>query len=507
LKPAGVIAVKRNKAVTGVVFVLALLLVLIIILFSRMLSFTSEQLPVTPVKPQAIPESAVKRLSQSVQIQTISALSDTAQRVQNFQRFHTFLAQSFPRVHAELEIARVNDFGLVFKWQGSDASLKPALLLSHQDVVPIEPGTEFDWLYPPFAGEVAEGYLWGRGAWDDKSTLMASLEALEMLLTAGAQPVRSLMLAFGHDEEVGGERGAAAIAELFRQQDLVFDYILDEGAVIGVGLIPGVEQPVAMVATSEKGYLTLRLTTEGQGGHSSVPPAITAVGRLARAVTRLQEQPLPAKLTQPVRDMLEALGPHMPWSKRLALSNLWLFEPLLVSQMAGSRSTQAHVRTTTAPTMLTAGVKENVLPQSASAIVNFRILPGQTRQQVIRQVENVIADDAVQVEENGSISSEPSAVSGKKSNAFKTLVRSIRQVNPDVLVSPVLLFGATDSRHFGGLSENIYRFTPIRITGKDFKRIHGTNERIAVSDYKNAIRFYYQLITNTVIRPMPLTDG
>jgi len=498
---------KRNKVVSGIVFILALLLALFIVLLFKMLSFTPEQQTVAAVKPQVVSEHAIKRLSQAVQIQTISALSDAAQREQKFRHFHTFLAQSFPHVHAELEITRVNEFGLVFKWPGSDASLKPVLLLSHQDVVPVEPGTEKDWQYPPFAGKVVDGYLWGRGAWDDKSTLMASLEALEMLLASGAKPARSLLLSFGHDEEVGGEKGAAAIAERFRQQGLSFEFILDEGGVIGIDLVPGIEKPVAMVATAEKGYLTLRLTTEGQGGHSSVPPAITAVGRLAMAVTRLQEQPLAAKLTQPVRDMFEALGPYMPWKKRLALSNLWLFEPLLVAQMAGSRSTRAHVRTTTAPTMLTAGVKENVLPQTASAIVNFRILPGQSRQQVVQQVEAIIADDAVQVEEAGSISSEPSAVSSKDSTAFKVLVRTILQVNPDVLASPALLFGATDSRHFGGLSENIYRYTPIRITGEDFKRIHGTNERIAVSDYENAIRFYFQLITNTVINPMPSTDG
>lgn len=498
---------RRNKVVSGIVFVLALLLVLVIVLLSRMFNFTPDQQTVASVKPQVISGNAINRLSQAVQIQTISALSDVAQRDQNFQQFHAFLVQSFPRVYAQLEITAVNDFGLVFKWPGSDASLKPVLLLSHQDVVPVEPGTEQDWQYPPFSGEVAEGYLWGRGAWDDKSTLMASLEALEMLLATGAKPVRTLMLAFGHDEEVGGEEGAAAIAELFKRQGLVFEYILDEGGVIGVGLVPGVEPPVAMVATAEKGYLTLRLITEGQGGHSSVPPAVTAVGRLARAVTRLQEQPLPAKLTQPVRDMLEVLGPHMPWSKRIALSNLWLFEPLLVSQMADSRSTQAHVRTTTAPTMLAAGVKENVLPQTASATVNFRILPGQSRQQVMQQVASIIDDDAVQVVEAGSISSEPSAVSSKDSVSFKSLSRAIRQVNSDVLVSPALLFGATDSRHFGGLSDNIYRYTPIRIGGKDFKRIHGTNERIAVRDYENAIRFYFQLITNTVVSAAPATDG
>ena len=495
-----------NRIVSGLAMGLFFTLILAVVLVVRTLGFLPALTEVSEVPQQHIPAAALTRLSQAVQIQTISALTDDKSRRQYFQQFHDFLARSFPRVSAELSLTFVNDAQL-YRWQGSNASLKPILLLSHQDVVPVEPGTEQDWQYPPFAGVIADGYVWGRGAWDDKSTLMASLEALEMLLAAGKKPTRTLMLAFGHDEEIGGEMGAAAIAQQFRQQGLEFEFILDEGAVIGMGLVPGVSQPVAMIATAEKGYLTLRLTTEGQGGHSSVPPEVTAVGRLAKAVARLQDEPLPAKLTEPVRDMFEVLGPNMPWSKRLVLSNLWLFEPLLVSQMAGSRGTQAHVRTTTAPTMLAAGVKENVLPQTASAIVNFRVLPGQSSQQVIQQVEDIIADNLVLLEEVGSISSEPSPISNRNSAAFKALALAIRQVNADLLVTPSLLFGATDSRHFTALSDNVFRFTPIRVSGQDFSRLHGTNERIAVVDYENAIRFYVQLITNTVVNPISSTDG
>jgi len=490
-----------------VLVILVATLLLAAVLFVRTLSFSPPQSVVGANSPAQISPEAITRLSQAVQIQTISALADEKLRQQNFQQFHAFLAQSFPRVHAELNLTFINEQALLYRWQGSNSFLKPVLLLSHQDVVPIEPGTEKDWYHPPFAGNISDGFVWGRGSWDDKSTLMASLEALEMLLAAGARPERTLMLAFGHDEEVGGEQGAATIAAQLRQQGLQFEFILDEGAVIGMGLVPGVDQPVAMVATAEKGYLTLRLTTEGQGGHSSVPPTITAVGRLAAAVSRLQDEPLPARLTQPVREMFETLGPYMPWSKRLVLSNLWLFEPILVSQMASSRSTQAYVRTTTAPTMLVAGIKENVLPQTASAIVNFRLLPGQTRQGVIQQVRKIIADGNVQVVEAGSISSEPSPVSNRNSGAFAALELAIKQVNPDALVSPSLLFGATDSRYFGELSDNVFRFTPIRITGKDFKRLHGTNERIAITDYENAIRFYYQLMSNTVINASTNSNG
>lgn len=480
---------------------LVLVLVLLAILVVKTLTFSSHLEQVEPVAEISLDEESVDRLSKAVQIPTLSSLQDMRQRDGNLLSFHAFLRQSFPRVHESISLTLINEFALLYEWPGSDASLKPALLLSHQDVVPIEPGTEADWLYPPFSGEQAEGYVWGRGAWDDKSTLMASLEALELLLAAGEKPKRTLVLAFGHDEEVGGEEGAAAIAQYLEQQGKEFAFVLDEGAVIGMGLVPGVEQPVALIATAEKGYLTLKLTTQGQGGHSSVPPAVTAVGRLAQAVSRLQAQPLPPKLTQPVIDMFTALGPQLSFEKRFWLANLWLFEPMVVSKMADSRSTQAHVRTTTAPTMLAAGVKENVLPQTAEAIVNFRLLPGQSRDSVMETVRRIINDDQVTVSEAGAISSEPSPVSNSNSYGYRQLAKAIRQVNPDVLVAPALLFGATDSRYYTGLSDQVFRFTPIRIAPDDLKRIHGTNERIAIDDYKNAIRFYHQLIMNVVINP------
>lgn len=481
---------------------LAMLAVLVV----NTLTFSLPGRPVEAVPELPLADEAVNRLSRAVQIPTVSARVGMHHRDANFVKFHAFLRESFPKVHKRLSLTPINEFGLLYEWPGSDVSLKPVLLLSHQDVVPIEPGTESDWQYPPFSGEQAEGYVWGRGAWDDKSTLMASLEALEMLLAAGESPKRTLMLAFGHDEEVGGEQGAAAIAQYLQQQEKELAFVLDEGAVIGMGLVPGVEQPVALIATAEKGYLTLKLTTKGQGGHSSVPPAVTAVGRLAKAISRLQDHPLPASLTQPVIDMFTALGPQLPFEKRFWLANLWLFESLVVSKMAGNRSMHSHVRTTTAPTMLMAGVKENVLPQTAEAIVNFRLLPGQSRDNVIKEVRNIINDDQVVISEAGAISSEPSPVSSSNSYGYRQLEKAIRQVNPDVLVAPSLLFGATDSRYYTGLSKQVFRFTPIRVVAKDFGRLHGTNERIAIVDYKNAIRFYYQLILNTVINPEQVAD-
>lgn len=477
----------------------AVLVVLLTVIGYRTLSFVPVDIEVDAAVDISLDETAADRLAEAIRYRTISAETDEERRNDAFKSFHVFLAQQFPLTHNALVRETVNDYGLLYTWAGSDADLKPLLLLSHQDVVPIEPGTEKDWHYAPFSGEIADGYIWGRGAWDDKSTLMASLEAVEMLLRQGVQPQRTIMLAFGHDEETGGDLGAVAIAAELDKRGLEFEFILDEGATIAKGIIQGISDAVAMVGIAEKGYLTIELTARGSGGHSSAPPNITAVGKLAQAVHRLQQQPLPAALNQPVRAMFEVLGPHMSWDKRLVLANLWLFEPLMVHRLASQRSTNPYVRTTTAPTMLQAGVKENVLPQAAQATVNFRIVPGQTRAEVISQVKQIINDDEVEVRQAGAIGSEPSQVSNPESFAFQQIRKSILQVMPDLLVSPALLFGATDSRHYSELSDQIFRFTPISMGPEDVKRIHGTNERISIVDYENAIRFYYQLISNTAL--------
>lgn len=488
---------KRGVLVTILLF---LLLLLLGVLIARTVFFTVQKNPIEAPTEISVPEQAVDRLSQAIRFATISDLPETLHRA-DFLAFHRFLRESFPLLHASLDLTPVNDLGLLYCWKGANPNLKPVLLIAHQDVVPVEEGTEHNWNHLPFSGEVADGYIWGRGTWDDKSALMASLEAVEMLLREGKRPERALYLALGQDEEVGGTQGGEAMAQLLQEQGVEFEFVLDEGGVIGLGLIPGVEEPVALVATAEKGYLTLRLTAKAAGGHSSMPAQVTAIGRLSRAIDRLQGNPFSARMTEPVRDMLMTVGPHMVWKNRLLLANLWLFEPLALKILAGGDKTQAHVRTTVAPTMLEAGTKENILPQSATAIINLRLLPGDSIAGVISQVKRTINDDLVELEELVHFSHEPSEISHQSAYGFQAVKKAIQQVERGMLVSPLLLFGATDSRHYAGLTDTILRYTPIRIANSDMSRIHGTNERIAIKDYQNGIRFYYQLITNTVVKP------
>ena len=473
-------------------------LILVVVVLIRTFQFESKVEPVAPVAPIALREGSVARLAEAVQIPTISSLLKQPQGEQPFLAFQRFLASQFPLVHQHLDKETINDYSLLYTWQGKQPELKPILLLSHIDVVPVEPGTEYDWQQPAFAGVIDGGYVWGRGVWDDKSTLMASLEAVELMLAAGVQPQRTLMLAFGHDEEIGGQQGAVATAALLEGRGVEFEFVLDEGANISEGRF-GVAEPVALVSVAEKGYLTLELTAAGPGGHSSVPPAMTAVGRLSRAVDKLQNQPLEAAMNAPTIAMFEALGADLPFVPRMLWANRWLFEPVIINEMVKDKLTAALVRTTTAPTMLSAGVKENVLPQSAQATVNFRLAPGDSSADVLARVQQIIDDDQVEVVIAGDIHSEPSTVATTESYGYQQISLAARQVVPDLKVVPFLLFGATDSRHYQAVSKAIYKFSAIQLAAGEDSNIHGTNERIPVAGYEGLIRFYYQLLDNAVV--------
>lgn len=443
-------------------------------------------------------DAAVERFAAAIRIPTVSH-QDPAQDDRNaFLALHRHLERSFPAMHAVLRRELVNDLGLVYTWPGRDAAKPPVVLMAHQDVVPVEPGTESNWEQPPFSGAVAGGFVWGRGALDTKGKLLALCEAIDRLAAEGFQPERTIYLVSGQDEEVGGQRGGKAIAKRFEARGARFDWVLDEGGVIGEGLLPGVARPVALIGIAEKGYLTLALSVSAEGGHSSIPPPHTAIGILAAAIERLEAQPLPASLGPATRQLLAAIGPEMALPLRIAVGNADLLEPLLLHTLSATPRGNAAVRTTTAVTMLRAGVKENALPGTARAVVNFRILPGDTIAKVTEFVRRVIDDARVDVRPlEGSSADEPSPESRTDSPAFALLARTIRASYPDVVIAPNLVLGGTDARYFRPLSDNVYRFGPDRYAPDDLKRPHGSNERASVRDYLASIGFYVRLIRAT----------
>jgi carboxypeptidase PM20D1 len=466
------------------------------VLLVRTLRLESRQIEVEPVTGVSVDAGSVaEHLAGVVRFRTISYQDSALFEGDEFLRFHAYLEDIFPGVHSALSREIVGDYSLLYRWDGADTSLRPLLLMAHIDVVPVEPGTESDWTYPAFDGRVAEGYVWGRGALDDKSCLITILEAVEALLQQGFQPRRSVYLAFGHDEEVGGRQGAARIAELLASRGVELEFVLDEGGVIA-DMVPGIDSLVALLGLAEKGFLSLELSVRMEGGHSSMAPMQTAVGVISTAVHRLETHPVPGGIRGATAAMVDYLGPEMPFLGRLFIANRWLFGKLVERQFAASPEGNAMVRTTTAPTTFQAGVKENVLPSSARAVVNFRVLPGDSTAGVIEHVRRTVADPRVEITTLG-FRSEPSPMSDVESPSFRFLERTIRQVLPGVIVAPSLVIGGTDSRYFVGLAEDVYRFMPFTVGADDLKRVHGTNERIPVDGCADMVRFYVQLLRNS----------
>ena len=475
----------------------ALLLILLAIIAVKTTTFKSKQLNVDYKAAYPIDIDAVAgRLAGAIQCPTVSSLDESQVDFEQLAHFREYLSGSFPLVHSSLDKQFINKHGLLYTWKGSDPALKPILLLAHQDVVPV---SEDGWTHPPFSGAIADGHIWGRGTLDDKGSLLGMLEAVEYLLRDGFKPARSIYMAFGFDEEVGGREGAAKTAEFLKSQGLQFEYVIDEGGAAVQGLVPGIASWVALVGTAEKGYISLELSAEDPGGHAAQPPRRTAVGIVATAVAKLQKQPFPARLTGPAAALFEYLGPEMPFPNKMIFANLWLFRSIVQGKLAAKPGTDASIRTTTAPTMFRGSAQDNILPMLATAVINFRILPGDTTAGVIERVTAVIADPRVKVTPIMKNIFEPSPASPIISWSFGIINKTIREALPATLVAPNLVLTRTDCTYFTGLSACCYRFVPQRIPGDELVSIHGVNERISIDSYREMINFYIRLMQNSCV--------
>lgn len=474
--------------------VLSVFLILAGVVVGRALLLTPEEGEIPPAVEVQVREGAVERFAGSLRFPTISHGDPGLFQAEPFLAFRTYLEETFPGVHNHLTLETVGEYSLLYTWQGSNPTLDPMVLMAHSDVVPVEPGTEAEWSYPPFAGRVVEEEVWGRGAMDDKASLLGILESAETLVERGFRPRRTLIFAFGHDEEIGGLAGARAMADLLRERGIRPAFVLDEGMAIVEGTLPGVEGPVALIGLAEKGYISIRLSVEVQGGHSSTPPAATAVGLISGAVSRLEENPMPSRLEGPSRMLLETVAPDMPFGMRLVMANLWLFEGTVSRLMIQSPETAAAVRTTTAPTLLRAGVKDNILPRQAFAVVNFRILPGDTSEDVLDHARTVVGDSRVKIDIYQGPPTEPSPVSSVDGLGYREVRAAVMEVFPGTAVAPFLTLGGTDSKHFVEVAEDVYRFAPLRYRPELAGGVHGMDERMPVGDYLDMVRFYTRLM-------------
>ncbi len=430
-------------------------------------------------------EQIAERIAGAIRFETVSHENAADFDPESFLGLSAYLADLYPRVHSQLELERVNGYTQLFKWPGSDPDLAPALFMAHLDVVPVEGAAVAEWTHPPFSGVIEDGYVWGRGALDVKTGAILWLEAIETLLAEGFTPRRTIYLSLGHDEEIGGVEGAAAVAQLFRDRAIHPAFLFDEGGFIldGYRLLP--DATTALVVTAEKAYFTVQLTARGVSGHSSMPPRSTAIGKLARAIHRVEENPMPARLIAPVREMFEAAGPHLPFGERIVFQNLWLTSGLVKRRLLADRVSGPLVRTTFATTLISGGVKDNVIPELAQATINVRRLPGDTPEDVLEHLRRVIDDPEIEIEgTNWGEGAAPASVDGP---AFALAAEAIGEVLPDAIVIPGLVPGATDSRHFAGIVDEILRFIPQRADMELIGGAHGRDERAEIEHLADSV--------------------
>ncbi|MBU3023769.1 M20 family peptidase [Aestuariibacter sp. A3R04] len=469
------------------------LVILTGVLVVNTLRFTPVEVIPQPVETTAITpdgNALAQQLSEAITYKTISFEDGNKDNYAAFSAFTQWLEDTYPRVFNNLILHRINEHTLLLQWKGTTGDA-PVLLSAHYDVVPVNPGTEKDWTHPPFAGVIDDGMIWGRGALDDKSAVIAIMASATALLEQGFTPKRDVFFAFTHDEELGSDLGAQSVVKWFEQRNIALAWSLDEGSFVLKDILPGMDKDIASINVAEKGFLTVKLTASGEGGHSSMPPQDTAVSILASAILKVKDAPLPGGLDGVSQDMYSNIARHMDFGKRMMFANLWLFKPLLNIVLDDSTSGNAMLRTTTAPTMLSGSVKSNVLPATATAVINFRLHPRDTPERVVQWVVNAIDDPRVTVETTEAFPA--SSVAPSDNQSFADLASSTQLVFPNAIVTPGLTIAATDSR-FYAKTTNAYRFNPMVITNDDLNGFHGTNEKISIENMVSAVKFYTSLI-------------
>ncbi len=468
---------------------LGALLLFVAVLVIRTLRFRPGKTEViTPSAVSLDRDKVVADMADMVRCRTVSYRDHALEDAAEFDKFRRLLKERFPRIHTAATLQEIGRNGLLYHLPGVSAD-NPTVLMAHYDVVPVE---EAYWTHPPFGGRVVDGVMWGRGTLDTKSTLCGAMEALEHLLGEGYKPQNDLYLSFSGEEEIDGD-SCPAIVTYLEQQGIKPALVLDEGGAVVEKVFPGVEGRCALIGIAEKGGLNLEFSIEASGGHASTPPVHTLLGRLSRAVTRIEDNPFPYHLTPPVRQMFDTLGRHSNFLYRLIFANLWCFAPVLdlICRLSGGEL-NAMMRTTVATTRMQGSDAYNVLPGRATFATNIRLMSGDTIDSAIAYLKKVIKDEDVQVRVVNGMN--PSIFSDTDNPQWHTLCRAVRETWPEALVSPYLMMACSDSRHYCRITDRVYRFSAMFMPKELRGLVHNHDERIPVDTLVQTAEFYVRLL-------------
>ena len=469
---------------------LGLLAFLFAILLLRTLTFRPKPLsPIERTEHDLDSEAAIEALSALVRCRTVSRRDPLLEEDAEFSRLISLLGELYPHVHAACQCLRFRGRGLLLRLAGREPG-EATVLMAHYDVVPAE---EEGWLYPPFEAVREGGRIFGRGTLDTKATLNAILFSADTLLGAGFRPCHDVYFAFSGSEEISG-CGMPEIVSYFEKEGIKIGLVLDEGGAVVEGAFPGVSCPTAMIGTAEKGFLDLEYRVTSRGGHASAPKRHTPVTRLASACARVAAHPARARISPPVAEMLTTLGPYASFPYRLLFANLWLFKPLLflLGRLRGGEL-DALFRTTVAFTQMAGSEASNVLPSEATMVSNIRLAPGDTVEGTIKRLAHVIGDGEVTLRPLGGM--DPGRISRTDSEGYLRTVRAVRAVWPEAIPTPYLMLQCSDSRHFSRISDCVFRFSAMALTGEERATIHGKNECIREEAVADSVRFYLHLLS------------
>lgn len=468
---------------------LALLLFLLAVLLVRAALFRAPNSETrTPAPVDFNREKAVRDLAEMIRCQTISDPDPALERKEEFDRFHALLPTLFPAVFAACEQIEIDARAILLCWRGRTQS-EPLVLMSHYDVVSVEAE---NWARPPFAGVIEDGMLWGRGTLDTKGTLNGILQAAETLIARGYVPERDVFFAFSGNEEIGGD-GAVRIVDWLEEHGVTPFAVIDEGGAVVENVFPGVSGAVAMIGIAEKGMLNLEFELSSGGGHASAPPVHTPVGHLAAACVKVESTPFPFRLTKPAREMFDTLGRHSTFLYRVIFANLWLFRPVLdrLCRKSGGEL-NALVRTTVAFTQMQGSKGRNVIPPRATMLANLRLMEGDTMESATAYIRKAIQNKDIAL--RNVFGMNPSRISCTDCAAWQCLKRAVEDSWQGVIVSPYLMLACSDSRHYGRISDRVYRFSAMALSREERATIHGNDERVPLSTVEKTVEFYLRIL-------------